>query len=160
MGCGGSTAKESSEGPKTTAEAPKADDAAAGGGGGGNPAVVAKVPILGDLADGKGNALRADLELGLHIIGVTKGPFNGASAAFDELEKDGLIDMVLWWDEKLGPRSKIIVESKLRGSRADDWDLKKAMQICRAFTASGPSPTCAVSGAQLVGRFAQCSVAR
>ena len=111
--------------------------------------IVDAPPILAALADSAGNVPRADLELGLKLLGVAKGVYDGATRSFAELDLAGGVNVRTWWCVKLPPKTKVIVDSRLRALRPDLWDLGAAISVANLFGAASVRLGRSVTGGQL-----------
>ncbi|KAL1523845.1 hypothetical protein AB1Y20_018766 [Prymnesium parvum] len=80
-----------------------------------------------------------DLILALKVLGLVKGPLKGATRNLKDLQRDGRIDLNHWWFEmRLEPRFRAIIESKSKNRRPDGWDLRVAMKVARVFDVNRP----------------------
>ena len=105
--------------------------------------------MLMGLTASDGTTPREDLELALRLLGVAKGAYEAATSSFDEIARDGRLNVRAWWCERLPPKTKVIVDSRLRAARPVGWDLAAAISVANLFGAASVRLGRSVTGGQL-----------
>jgi len=89
--------------------------------------------VLSTITAADGLLPHADLQLGLKVIGLVKGPLDKALKGV-MIKADGRVNLNDWWFElRLEPRNRVIITAKTKQSRPDAWDLGDAMKVAKVF---------------------------
>jgi len=89
--------------------------------------------VLSTITDSDGLLLQADLQLGLKVLGLVKGPLEKSMRCV-MVKPNGKVSLEDWWFElRLEPRNRVIINAKAKQPRPEGWKLSDAMQVAKAF---------------------------